>query len=351
MTTLASMLKTSRAAVLLPLLALLALGGARLEAQSLVTVASRVRPAVVTILAATETPRSASGPRTMSSSIGSGVFISRTQVLTAYHVVGDADTVIVRTADGRDYPARVIRQATVADIALLEVLGTPNNQPTAPLGNSNDLSIAEPVFVIGAPLGMDFSVSSGILSARRRPSGLADLAPIEYLQTDASINHGNSGGPLLNLRGEVVGVVSFILSESGGSDGLGFAIASNTARELLLNQAMPFLGVAFTPLPPPFASALNVPGGNGYLVEHVARNSLGQRLGLRAGAIPVAIGADTLTIGGDVIVEIQGVPVQSGPESAVAFRRAILGIPDGQVLRLKVLRNGQMLELMGPVYR
>lgn len=321
-------------------------------AQSLVTVAGNVRPAVVTILAASEMPSPGTQRgRAISGSIGSGVFISRTQVLTAYHVVGDADTVVVRTADGRNYPARVSRQATVADIALLEVLGTPANQPTAPLGNSDQLSIAEPVFVIGAPLGMDFSVSSGILSARRRPPDLADLAPIEYLQTDASINHGNSGGPLLNMRGEVVGVVSFILSESGGSDGLGFAIASNTVRQLLLDEAMPFLGVAFTPLPPPLAAALNVPGGTGYLVEHVARNSLGRRMGLRAGQIPVAIGNDTLTIGGDIIVEIQGVRVTAGPESALAFRRTILGIPTGEVLRLKVLRNGQLLELMGPVYR
>lgn len=325
---------------------------ASLPAQSLVDVAGRVRPAVVTILAATERPTAgASSGNAMAGSIGSGVFITRTQVLTAYHVVGDADTVVVRTADGRQYSARVMRQATVADIALLEVLGTPNNQPVAPLGNSDQLSIAEPVFVIGAPLGMDFSVSSGILSARRRPEDLADLAPIEYLQTDASINHGNSGGPLLNLKGEVVGVVSFILSESGGSVGLGFAIAANTARALLLDESMPFLGVAFTPLPPALAAALNVPGGHGYLVEHVARNSLGRRIGLKAGQIPVAIGGDTLTIGGDIIVEIQGVPVVAGRESAVAFRRAITAIPNGQVLRLKVLRNGELLELMGPVYR
>jgi serine protease Do len=320
--------------------------------QSLVDVAGRARPAVVTILAATETPNTrAPGGRTMAGSIGSGVFISRTQVLTAYHVVGDADTVLVQTSTGTRYPARVLRQATVADLALLEVLGTPANQPTAPLGNSDAVSIAEPLFVIGAPLGMDFSVSSGILSARRRPAELADLAPVEYLQTDAAINHGNSGGPLLNLRGEVVGVVSFILSESGGSVGLGFAIASNTARALLLDEAMPFLGVAFTPLPPALAAALNVPGGNGYLVEHVSRNSIGRRLGLRAGQIPVAIGGDTLTIGGDIILEIQGVAVTPGPESAVAFRRAIMAIPSGQVLRLKVLRGGQVVELMGPVNR
>jgi serine protease Do len=337
---------------LLAISSVLLLPLASASAQSLVDVASRVRPAVVTIMAATEVPAAgAPGGRAMSGSIGSGVFISRTQVLTAYHVVGDADTVIVQTATGARYSARVTRQATVADVALLEVLGTPNNQPIAPLGNSDGLRIAEPVFVIGAPLGMDFSVSSGILSARRRPAELADLAPVEYLQTDAAINHGNSGGPLLNMRGEVVGVVSFILSESGGSVGLGFAIAANTARALLLDEAMPFLGVAFTPLPPALAAALNVPGGHGYLVEHVARNSLGRRIGLRAGQIPVAIGGDTLMIGGDIIVEIQGVSVQAGPESAVAFRRAITSIPTGQVLRLKVLRNGEILELMGPVYR
>jgi serine protease Do len=321
-------------------------------AQSLVDVAGRVRPAVVTILAGTERPNPiAPSGRTMAGSIGSGVFISRTQVLTAYHVVGDADTVVVRTADGKQYPARVSRQATVADLALLEVMGTPANQPVAPLGNSDRVRIAEPVFVIGAPLGMDFSVSSGILSARRRPAALADLAPVEYMQTDAAINHGNSGGPLLNLAGEVVGVVSFILSESGGSVGLGFAIAANTARALLLDEAMPFLGVAFTPLPPVLATALNVSGGHGYLVQHVSRNSLGQRLGLRAGDIPVDIGGDTIVIGGDVIVEIQGVPVREGPESAVAFRRAVTAIPNGATLRLKVLRRGELVELTGPVSR
>lgn len=332
------------------LLAVVAIAPAK--AQTLVDVAARVRPAVVTIMAATERRVGGQqGATAYEGGIGSGVFIGRNEVLTAYHVVGDADTVMIQTADGKRYSARVTRQALVADLALLEVAGVPAGMPVAPLGNSDSTRIAEPVFAIGAPLGMEFSVSSGILSARRRPSEVADFAPVEILQTDAAINQGNSGGPLLNMRGEVIGVVSFILSTSGGSQGLGFAIASNTARALLLDQRMPWLGIAFTPLPPTLASALNVPGGRGYLVEHVARNSIGARLGLKGGTIPVVIDRDTLRIGGDIILQVQGQAVDTSAGSVVAMRKAVLELADGLPFQLKVLRGGRVIDLSTPMKR
>jgi S1-C subfamily serine protease len=323
---------------------------AALPAQQLVDVAAKVRPAVVTILAGTLKPTGAKpGEQDMEGSIGSGVFISPTEVITAYHVVGDADTVMVQLANGRRYPARVSRQALAADLALLRVIGAPANTPVAPLGDSDALRIAEPVFAIGAPLGMDFSVSSGILSARRQPEEFADFAKVEYLQTDAAINHGNSGGPLVNMRGEVVGVVSFILSSSGGSQGLGFAIASNTARALLIEQKMPWLGIAFTPLPPALLAALNVPGGAGYLVEHVARNSLGAKLGLRGGEIPVVLGRDTLMIGGDVILKVDGRAVDGSPAAAMSLRAAVMAIPADKPLVMQVLRAGRVVDLSVPL--
>ena len=334
------------------LLSLTATAPAPIGAQSLADIAAKVRPSVVTVMAATERRvRGTPGATAFEGGIGSGIFISKTEVLTAYHVVGEADTVLVQTADGKRYSARVTRQAQVADLALVEVLGAPAGIPVAPVGNSDSIRLADPVFVTGAPLGMEFSVSSGILSARRQSAGGADFVNIEVLQTDAAINQGNSGGPLLNMKGEVIGVVSFILSSSGGSQGLGFAISSNTARTLLIDQRVPWLGIAFTPLPKPIAAALNVPGGGGFLVEHVARNSIGARAGLKGGTIPVVIEGDTLMIGGDVILEAQGVALEATQASLLAARKALLELGDGLPVRLKVLREGKIVELSAPLKR
>lgn len=171
---------------------------------------------------------------------GSGVLISKNGLIwTASHVVQSAELVRVEFLDGDIYDAEVLASNTLADVALIQIKGNfrLKNKSVAQLGDSNTLEIGEDIFVIGAPFGLKQSVTEGILSGRHIPESLSnDFTNIEFLQTDAAINHGNSGGPLFNMKGQVMGITSSIYSAYGGFSGIGFAISSNTAKKLLMEE-------------------------------------------------------------------------------------------------------------------
>ena len=209
------------------------------------------------------------------------------------------------------------------------------------LGDSNAARVAERVFVVGAPLGISHTLTVGYLSARRMGPSLIGAGEVEVLQTDAAINHGNSGGPLFNMAGEVIGVVSFILSESGGSAGLGFAISSRTAREQLLDRPAFWTGVDWVTLAGEWAKAFNLPDGRtGLLLQRVAQGSAGARLGLRGSSVPIEAGGRPLLIGGDVVLEVAGIDV--GSEEAVARIGAALdGLASDAELVVRILRDGR----------
>src|SRR6185436_755265 len=204
------------------------------HAQGVEELFRKVNPSVVVIRATGREVNSARGLVTYSE-IGSGVLIADGKVMTAAHVVHSMDEIVVEFIGGETVPARVVASEPAADLSLLQLDRVPAGVKVARLANSSAVRVGDQVLVVGAPYGLSYSLSVGYISARWAPNTVYRAFPLaEFLQTDATINTGNSGGPMFNLAGEVVGIVSHNISKGGGSEGLGFVVTINTARELLL---------------------------------------------------------------------------------------------------------------------
>jgi S1-C subfamily serine protease len=278
--------------------------------------------------------------------LGSGVLISADgDVLTAAHLVQAADLVRVEFADGTTVGATVVASEPAADLALLQLDEVPAHAIVASMGDSDMIRVGQPIFVIGAPYGLGHTLTAGHISARHRPGTRGSTFVLgEFLQTDAAINRGNSGGPLFNMNGEVVGIVSHILSRSGAFEGVGFAVASNSIDELLLAQPSPWSGITVFGLDPTLAAILNVPHAAGLLVQRVAKGSPGARLGLLPGYMPSKIGGRDITLGGDVILEVDGIAV-GNRDTYLPLRRHLAEMEEGHTIVVKILRRGQEIEL------
>jgi serine protease Do len=307
----------------------------------------RVRPAVV-VIATRQKELAPEGRRGFVDlqGLGSGVVISEAgQVLTAAHVVQTAEEIVVSFSESVVVPARVIASSTAADVALLELEKVPDGLVAARLGDSNRIEIGDPVFVVGHPFGLDYTLTTGVLSARRKPKKTAGtMTPREVFQTDAAVNQGNSGGPMFNMQGEVVGIVSALISKSGGFEGLGFATPSNVARALLIDQKAFWTGVDGYFVDGELAGVLNLPQPAGFLVERVAGNSPGSELDLHPGSFRVSIEGESVVLGGDIILEVLGIPLlDDAARERVAAALARL-VPGDRIV-VKVLRGGKLIEL------
>jgi len=306
----------------------------------------RVRPAVV-VIATRQKELAPEGRRGFVDlqGLGSGVVISEGgHVLTAAHVVQTAEEIVV-SFESAVVPARVVASSLLSDVALLQLEKVPPGLVVARLGDSNRVEIGDPVFVVGHPFGLDYTLTTGVLSARRRPKKTAGSMTLrEVFQTDAAVNQGNSGGPMFNMQGEVVGIVSALVSKSGGFEGLGFATPSNVARRLLLDQKGFWTGVDGYLVDGEMAGVLNLPQPAGFLVERVAGSSPGSRLGLHPGSFRVTIEGEGVLLGGDVVLEVLGIPIVD--EAALEKVPAALArLSAGDLLTVKVLREGKVMEL------
>jgi S1-C subfamily serine protease len=319
-------------------------------ANSLSKVFKKVNPAVVVILTKEHAYSSLQAGETVTitkGGLGSGIVISEDGlVMTSAHVVQVADSVVVRFLDGTTAEAKIVGAAVRADVALLKLDRLPEKLVAAELGDSDEVNIGDEIFVIGAPYGISHTLTVGYMSGRRRPETVCkSLVPIEFLQTDAAINKGNSGGPMFDMDGKVVGIVSHILSQSGGSEGLGFAISINTAKELLLNQNSMWTGLEAYLVSGALARALNVPQEAGLLIQRVANDSPGEKMGLQPGKIPVKIAGERILIGGDIVLEVQGITISDDFRETCRIGDRTGGQNRGRITNVKVLRGGEVVNL------
>jgi S1-C subfamily serine protease len=243
--------------------------------------------------------------------MGSGFVIdSEGHILTNYHVIESARQVEVTTSDKKKYKAQIIGVDPPHDLAVIQIPS--KSVPQAEIGDSKNLIVGQKVFAIGNPFGLSGTMTRGIISSIRSLRGERGFID-EAIQTDAAINPGNSGGPLLNSRGQVIGINSMILT--GGveqSAGIGFAIPINTAKAVLddlvhLGRARyPSLGVRTLPIGPQLADDLGLAADSGLLVVQVVEGSAADRAGLRAGSERAYIGNTPINLGGDLIVAVDG---------------------------------------------
>ncbi len=315
--------------------------------QDLSQLYEEVNPAVVVIFTQEKKLEKKAGTTQLvrSQSLGSGFLISATQVITAAHVVDIAELLFVQFTDGKILEAKVVSTFKDSDVALIELLTPKENPVIVKLGDSDTLKVGEQVFVVGAPFGLAHSLSSGYVSGIVKNSESADLfSKSEYIQTDAAINTGNSGGPMFNLKGEVMGVVSHIKSVNGGFQGIGFAASSNIAKKLLLDQQVLWTGADLLPVYGKKAKMLNIPQQAGLLVQIVVPTSLFGKMGLRGGDVEAIIDGNKLILGGDIILAFNGIKFDFSDETLNELSAMASARKEGDPLVLKVLRHGKIIE-------
>lgn len=242
--------------------------------------------------------------------LGSGVIISPDgYIVTNNHVVEGATDIRVTMTDKRILPAKLIGRDKLTDLAVIKVNAT--DLPSVPLGDSTKLRPGETVLAFGNPLGFRFTVTRGIVSALNRPNPSSNRrAPGEFIQTDAAINPGNSGGPLVDAHGEVVGINTFLVSETGGFSGMGFAIPTQivkpTIEALIKNGKVEhaYIGVGIGPVTPDEAKFFNITNASGALVSEVEPDTPGAKAGLKVGDVITALNGKTVSDPGELQVEV-----------------------------------------------
>ncbi|MCD4750319.1 MAG: Do family serine endopeptidase [Thermoanaerobaculales bacterium] len=257
---------------------------------------------------------------------GSGFFITEGgELLTNNHVIEDADTIKVELVDGSSYPAEVVGTDPATDLALLRVKDGERKFPFLPIGDSDALRVGEWVMAVGNPMDMDHTITVGVVSAKGRALGLSDRSFENYIQTDAAINFGNSGGPLVNLRGEVIGINSAI---NARAQNLGFAVPVKTAAKILVQLrehgrvVRGYLGVSIDNIDQKAQGAFGLDSRMGALVISVTPKSPAERAGMNHG---------------DVIIKVDGVAI----ENTRTLIDTISADPPGTEVDLEVIRDGK----------
>jgi S1-C subfamily serine protease len=279
---------------------------------------------------------------------GSGFILDKAgHILTNFHVVEGANRGIeVLLSNKSRYQAKVVGQDKVHDLALLQI-NAPNLQPVT-LADSSELAVGQKVYAIGNPFGLTGTMTTGIISAIR-PIRNADGAPIEdAIQTDAAINPGNSGGPLLNSRGEVIGINTMIASNGADqSSGIGFAIPINTAKAVLADLTRygrvrrPSLGIVSYAIGPDLASQMGLAADSGVLIQRVIPGGAAERAGLHGGNQQAYVGNTPIMLGGDLIIGIDGQQVTDPQDISALMDKH----QAGDTISVSILRGKRQITL------
>jgi serine protease Do len=311
--------------------------------KSLPELFNQVSPAVVFISAISIDPFKLNNR--VNIAIGSGViFNDEGLILTNSHVVFGKQAIFVTLDDGRKFPVILLGADPIYDLAILKIPNAPMELPKAVLGDSSKIQIGEEVIAIGNPLGLEQTLTRGVISGVNRiiqETQMTLMLPL--IQTDAAINPGNSGGPLVNLCGEVIGINTATMSEA---QNIGFAVPINLAKETipeLIKEGRvirPWVGVNGKYVEKDAMAILNISLTEGFLIETVEPGSPAQKAGLRGGELPVMIGTLEILLGGDIITHINEMAIDS-PEMIVKIYRSL---KVGQKIALTYFRVGKKME-------
>ena len=287
-----------------------------------------------------------------SNSVGSGfVFDKEGHIITNNHVVENAKKISVTFVDGISYSAEIIGTDPYADIAVIKLDVNPEKLYPLPIGDSLKLRVGEPVAAIGNPFGLSGSMTSGIVSQ------LGRLLPVQgtlfsipdVIQTDAAINPGNSGGPLLNMKGKVVGINTAIYSSDGSFSGVGFSIPSNLILKIiptLIKEGEfqhPWVGISSANITPDLAELLNLENATGTLIMTVVKDSPADKAGLRGSSQTAIIDEVEYTIGGDIILSVDGTEVRQVNDLLIHLQREK---NVGDTMNLGILRDGKIINII-----
>ncbi len=274
---------------------------------------------------------------------GSGfVYDEQGHIVTNQHVVEGADSISVKFWNGATYKATLVGADTSTDLAVLKIAAPQSLLQPIPLGSSAAVQVGDAVVAIGSPFGLEETVTSGIVSAlHRQMTSPNNFSIDDSLQTDAAINHGNSGGPLLDMHGKVIGVNAQIQSDSGGNDGVGFAIPSDTVRSVasqLISSGRvehAYLGIVAETIPASAADSLGLAAG--VEVAEVRPGTPADDAGLRAADGSQLVDGKSYSTGGDVIVALNGTTIRNADE----LRGQIDALEPGDELRVTYVRGGK----------
>jgi S1-C subfamily serine protease len=284
--------------------------------------------------------------------LGSGFVMDKAgHIVTNYHVVAHADSVEVSFSNSDNLKARIVGSDPSTDLAVLQVDARSRALTPLVFGNSDRVRVGDSVVAIGNPLGYDRSVTAGIVSAVQRAISAPNQFPIDHvIQTDAPINHGNSGGPLIDSRGDVIGVNAQIATGNSGTDGnigIGFAIPINTVRTVVAQLIKKgkvehaFIGITAKPVTAEIARLFRLPSKSGLLVASVQPGSGAAAAGLRAGTDTAVVSGESWPVGGDLIVSADGAPLSTIDQ----LRDLIAAKQPGQSISLVVYRGAEKLTI------
>ncbi len=329
------------------------------DAMSVNEIYERAAPGVVQITSTANDQTTSLDPRSLDpsgdplpqtpepSALGSGFVIDKAgHIVTNYHVVRDADEIRVSFSNRDTVEAELVGTDPSTDLAVLRVEADASALTPLPLGDSDEVRVGDPVVAIGNPFGLDRTATAGIVSALQRLITAPNNFTIDHvIQTDAPINRGNSGGPLLSARGEVIGVNTQIETGgiSTGNVGIGFAVPANTVEDVVAQILQTghvehaYLGIAGHAVTPDLADTYNLPVDAGVLVEEVRPASGADRAGLEAGDTRVVVAGVTYVLGGDIIVAADGEPIVAIEE----LRDAISAHKPGDKIKLRIYRDGK----------